>query len=294
MNTAGSSREVWVGRIETFATIAGPTSIVAALLFYFGYVATLARYAYFGVDLSALDLSFSELVLLGTEVIYVPLAAAILLALGVALVHHWARTALRRRGKRTLLRAVAGVLVAVGVVGFVRGALGVLLPTLARHEPPGITPMTFGFGLPIMGYGIWLLSAARGTGRQRRRTSPDALLIGLVIGLVALAVLGLFWATNTFASAYGRGRAAIMAEELHRRPAVVLDTQERLYLTVSGIVETALPNADGQRFRFRYRGLHLLTEGGGRLFLVPGEWSGRVATVVVPYDDSVRVVFFPR
>lgn len=284
----------WPGRVQALATVAAPASVVAALLFYFGYVATSARYEYFGIDLTALDLSFADLTLLGTEVVYIPFATLVILLITVMLVHRGVRAGLRDRGRRRMLRVAGIALVVAGVVFFARGVVGVLSPDVAGYLVAGLTPLAFGLGLPVAGYGWWLFRAAGSSGGTRVRRRADPLRWGVITGLLTMAVLGLFWSANTFAGAYGRGRAETMADELHLRPAVVLDTQERLYLTISGVQETALPPASNQRFRYRYRGLHLLTEAGGRLFLVPGVWSGRVASVVVPYDESVRVQFIPR
>ena len=110
-----------------------------------------------------------------------------------------------------------------------------------------------------------------------------------------LVVLSLFWLTNSFAGANGRGQAVIDAADLQSRPAVVLDTPERLYLDQPGVVERALPQADEQqlRYRYRYRGLRLLIAAGGRLFLVPDQWQDVSGVLVLPDDDQIRVRYVP-
>ena len=72
---------------------------------------------------------------------------------------------------------------------------------------------------------------------------------------------------------------------------VILDTQDRLFLTDGIVKETALPAQEDARFKFRYRGLRLLIHGDGKLFLVPEKWSPSDSTLLVPLDDSVRVQF---
>ena len=67
------------------------------------------------------------------------------------------------------------------------------------------------------------------------------------------------------------------ARELDRLPPVVLDTRERLFLPAGSVEETALPQEDESRFRYRYRGLRLLIQGDGRLFLV-----GDAAHIITP------------
>ena len=81
------------------------------------------------------------------------------------------------------------------------------------------------------------------------------------------------------------------ARHLDRLAPVILDTRERLFLADGTVEETALPVEEGDRFRYRYRGLRLLILGSDRLFLVPDAWSASDSTLVVPLDDSVRVQF---
>lgn len=283
-NSADDDKQVKPGfgkRLEAFASVAAPTTLATALLFYFGYVATLARYLHFGVDLSALNLTTTEFLLLGTEVIFPAIAVLLVLTAAGWATHRGVRQILAA-DRSPLTRGLAIVIIVVGAAMFVRGTIGLLSVAVARDEFPGITPLTFGLGLPLAAYGGWVL------GRAPRMPTV------LMIILVGVATLGLFWGTNSFAAAYGRGRANQVAAALHTRPAVVLDTKERLYLTLPGVTETALPASEGQTFRFRYRGLHVLIAAGGRLFLVPAQWNAASDTVVVvPYSDAVRIQFSP-
>jgi hypothetical protein len=68
---------------------------------------------------------------------------------------------------------------------------------------------------------------------------------------------------------------------LAERPSVVLDTKERLYLRFPGAEE------------IRYRGLRLLIEANGKLFLIPERWRQGGGVLVVPHDDSSRAQFEP-
>ncbi|MBB5955893.1 hypothetical protein FHS29_002474 [Saccharothrix tamanrassetensis] len=292
MTTRASRTEsgTLLDRLQSFATIAAPTTLVAALLFYFGYVSTLVRYEYFGVDLNALDLSTIELLLLGTEVIFPPVAGLLtLLVLG--LVAHRGVRALVRRPRSWAPKVVGALLSVLGAALFARAVVGILVVRVSRDEFPGVTAISLGLGLPLLVYGVWTYRYHAGPKRGRSRSS-DAL---LVTALGAIVVLGLFWATNNFAAAYGRGRAAELAAALHTRPLVVLDLEQQLYLPdgIRGVHQFPLPNSDGRRFRVRCQGLRLLTEAGGRLFLVPDQWTGTRRTVVVPYDESVRIQFLP-
>jgi hypothetical protein len=252
-----------------------------------------ARYLYFGVDLAALDLTTFEVLLHGAEALYVPIAALLILALGTFLTIRGARRLMERGRNRRLLLVLSIITVVLGTAALVRGAIGVVVPTVSQHEFPGTTATGLGISLALIHGGTRMLRSTKSKTprRPRKRGTTDVIVTTCSL---AMAVLGLFWATNSFAAAYGRGLAEATAEQLtSSRPTVIIDTEERLYSTVPEITETALPVAEGQKFKYRYRGLHLLTEAGGRLFLVSGADKGRSGTIVLPYNDSVRIQFTP-
>src|SRR4051794_26460224 len=63
----------WSNLLDQLSAVAGvvaPTTVLTALLYYYGYVATYARFAYFGVDLATLRLPTQELVLRSVAVLY--------------------------------------------------------------------------------------------------------------------------------------------------------------------------------------------------------------------------------
>lgn len=104
-----------------------------------------------------------------------------------------------------------------------------------------------------------------------------------------IVALGLFWATNSLAAAYGRGQAVDFVSRLPARPQVTLDSTERLYLPPEA-AEYTLPAEPGQRFRYRYRNLRLLVASDDRLFLLPAVWRPRDGVVlVVQQSDSIRI-----
>lgn len=278
----------WGGLLEHLSTIAGvvaPTTVLTALLYYYGYVATYARYDYFGVDLATLRLPTQDLVLRSVAVLYVP--CAVLLGLGIAylVVRNATRAALRSEAQHARLRWIGRVAVAVGVVLLVRAGVGIVFPRVAETEFPATTPMALGAGVTAVLYGLHL---RRRTAHPRAEIPPQGTVVLLAAGIV---VLSLFWAANSFAAAYGAGQAEADSEALAERPAVTLDTKERLYLNDACAEETALPTDTDQSFRYRVRGLRLLAVGSDRLFLVPDRWREGCDVLVVPDDDSVRLQY---
>jgi hypothetical protein len=129
-------------------------------------------------------------------------------------------------------------------------------------------------------FGEWY--ASRATTSLRRAATA---------AVVCVAIGGLFWATTSFAWAVGQGRGYDYAVQLPRRPAVILYTKEPLPDVPETVEAEALP-ADG--FRYRYAGLRLLLAANDRLFLVPAQWTERSRTLVIPYDDDIRIDLEPQ
>ncbi|WP_433249749.1 hypothetical protein ACQPYK_02935 [Streptosporangium sp. CA-135522] len=281
---AGQGRQL-ENRLVAVAGVLAPTTVIGGLLLYFGYVATYARFLYFGVEFEVVDLAPQDLVLLGVEALYVPLGLIILVVLAGVLLYLLAWPAYGDRVGRRARVVVTVAAVAVGVALTIRGIMGVVVPEIAATERPiALTPLSMAVGVLLLTAGQRLL--LRALGRAPHRAERAALL--LAAGVV---VLSLIWATNSFAHATGRGQAVTQLERLPQRPEVILDTKEALEIVVPGVREHRLKK--GKAFRYRYRGLRLLAESNGRLFLVPATWAEHHGTLVVPLDSAVRVQFVP-
>lgn len=247
-------------------------------------------FGYFGVTMGSLGLSTEDFLLKSVAALYVPLG----LLLPLALLGAWGRPLVRRqlqsRTRDVRWRIGAIVVMVCGALLFACGLAGVVFPGISRSEPIATTPVCLGMGLGAVAYARHLLGALMPSGRRRGRRWTEPLELTAVLGLV---VLSTFWAANSFAAAYGTGRGEQLAERLSNRPAVVVDTTERLHADDDCLEENALPVTADQRFRYRYLGLRLLAESGGRLFLLPEGWeSGSGAVLVVSADSNVRLQFY--
>ncbi len=262
-----------------------PATLLSSLLFYFGYVSSRAEYRYFGLDVDTIGLSTQGFVMRSPQALLVPLLAICLGAAALVLLH---LATLRHplpvaavRG--LLLLGVAGVLAGLVLVGGY-AAFGDWAPY------PLVTPLLLAGGSAGVLYAMRLPGAPAST----RSADPDSR--GLRRAVLACALVAIvacvFWATATLAEWTGRGNGMRLARHLDHLPPVILDTQERLFLTDGGTVrETALSSAEDDRFHFRYRGLRLLIQGDGLMFLVPERWSPSASTLLVRLDGSVRVQF---
>jgi hypothetical protein len=277
----GSAVERWTGILSS---VVAPVTLVTGLLFYFGYVSSRAQFLYFGVDVDTIGLSTQDYVMRSPQALLVPL---LVIAIGAALL-----LLAHRRLRRTPLPA--GVLrVALWCAGLVLvTGLALLLgyPLVASWPPYAlVTPLLIAAGTAGV---VYLLRMPGAPGRRPAAEDRAPWVGPAVLGLALVVVATcLFWATATVAQWSGDGLAKRTARELGQLPAVILDTTERLYLTDPVVEETALPQQEGETYRYRYRGLRLLIQGPDAMYLVPETWSASNSTLRVPFDDTVRVQF---
>ncbi|KJY30721.1 MULTISPECIES: hypothetical protein [Streptomyces] len=283
----GTGIRPWRNWVVTLATLVAPTTFIGALLLYFGYAYTDALYEHFGVDAATLGFSTQDYALRSAGALYIPAGTALTVALAGVLVYYAART-VGSRGTPgpPWLRLTPYLLSAGGAVLFVVGMLG----GFGAWEAGAMdTPLLLGSGLVLIVYGrvlaFRLADAAYPVARER-------LALALVVALVGLCS---FWAAHAYAKEHGDDDARYLAHHLWLRPAVTLDTVERLYFPPGQVRETRLPpSGTPQRFRFRYEGLRLLAEANGRMFLIPEDWATRGGSVlIVPANDTVRVALSP-
>jgi hypothetical protein len=286
----GLGFEKWMGFLSSFVA---PLTLVTALLFYFGYVSTREFFRYFGVDVDIIGLSSQEFVMRSPGALFIPVMVLTLLAALAILGHRTLRKRLARRERATQMRVIAGF-AWTGIAFVLAGlALAFVVPFL-----PGwtygqlLTPLFLAIGAGLAAYAAATV----------RRLDPAAGGRTVVVLLVLVMVAGTFWSTATIAQWWGLGQARSLAADLRTLPAVVLDTRDRLYPGNDDITFQQLGEAASvddatvapPAFGYRYFGLRLLAQGGGRLYLVPDRWSPDASTIVVPYDDvRVRFRFVP-
>lgn len=283
---AQAGQETISARVQKLTEAVGPTTLATALLIWFGYLATRARFDYFGISLDMTGLSNQSLLLYGLEVVYVPAALiclGALLFIGVHAVVSWRLT--RRPGDVTNTFMAAG-LALVGVILIARALIGMFLQDPTTSVVFDTTQLALAFGPAAAAYGVHV----HGKNRGRPLMSPRLARYG-VLCVLGLAVAGLFWAATTLAWLYGTGRGEQDARELPKRAEVILDVKEPLRDIPSGITHIPLSTTGKDpSFAHRYRGFRVLLASGGRLFLVGSGWKlGRDQTIVVPYDSSIRI-----
>jgi hypothetical protein len=271
--------------LEALGLVTAPATLLGALALYFGAVYTNAQAFYFGIDAAMLGLSGQEYVLRSVDALFVPVGALVLGGLALLGAHRVLDRSLGAGQRPRLLSAVTWTMGSVGALMFGVAVVAVFRP-LPLRTPFLFAPLSEVSGIVMLGYAFRLHSRpARGQHRSWV-SRANALLVGVLV------IVGLFWGCTDYARALGRGRAQLLHAGLSARPGVVVYSVQRLHLEGDGVEETALVEEGANEFRFRYAGLRLFTRAGGRLFLLPAQWSvadGRA--LIVPDDEHVRVEF---
>jgi hypothetical protein len=278
--------------LQLISTMIAPTTLVTALLFYFGWVRTNTLFQYFGVEANMLRYSTSDYLLRSVEASFIPMGAVIILTLAAFGAHQIVKVALLKtssRGRRRFAIATA----TLGAAAVIRGLIGIAVPSIAARDFL-VSPVCLGLGALLSVYAATLWQRSHPTDRAINAqgpqfwasVTPTRVLTGLIV------VMSLFWATTEYAQAVGRGLATAIVHDLDRRPAVVLYSRQPLLLE-SPVKLDVLPDPSGNGYRYRYSGLRLLTESSGRVILLPDDWQRNKGPAIVLEENGLRLEMYP-
>ncbi|WP_158714604.1 MULTISPECIES: hypothetical protein [unclassified Streptomyces] len=320
-----------VGRLGMIiGAIAAPTSLITALLYYFGYYHAYWFFAYFGVNSSVLGFGTTDYLMRSLDALWVPMtvtAAAGLLAF-------WAHDMLRGRlGAEAWIRAMRYVVPATLSLGLLL-ALGGLWSTFTQtflNRVLVLAPLSLSIGVTLLAYALHLKRTVLPTALSPSPADPDdappagtsgppdndhqdtdqtdppddthgtvtphprpewAALAEWAVILV-LVGLGLVWAANDYAASVGETRARRYAAELENYPSAVLYGERSLSISAPGVRETRCHD-DKAAYAYRYDGLTLVMESGRQYVLLPYRWTpADGVALVIPRSNSVRLEFGP-
>lgn len=266
--------------LRGIATFVAPTSLITALLVYFGWVWTDSLSRYLGLDESLFPFSTRDYVLRSLDPAFAPLLTLLL----ATLVAQWAHGALIRRIDRGRSTAFIPSLAAAAAV-----LLVVTLVTVAFGKDGGnnlFTPMGMFTGIALLAYAASLAAARRRRATKARLPPSGGSMTRLVVVLLLLAV-ALFWEVSIYADYTGNRAGRELIDTLHCRPDAIVYSDQRLRV---GVAEEVLGEA-GAPDSFRYTGLKLLLRSGGRYFLLPVDWAADPRTIVLPDSSAQRLEF---
>ncbi|MFB9892415.1 hypothetical protein [Planobispora takensis] len=277
---------------QVLAKVVAPTTLVTALMVYFGWARASVTYRVFGLDQSVLGLSLQDYLFRSIDATIEPLAG-LLLAVMIAIPVHLLLTGLFSRLRAAARWAVAAV-AAAGAGACLAGLAGITGLGRYRSEWP-IVPMSLGLGVMLIGYAVHLHSLTSGRRLWPGGESPP-LRTARRVAFMGLLILTALWSAAVYAQNRGVDVARDLVVDARRLPGVVVYAPERLPIEGPGVQESALPVPPGDRPRHRYRydGLRLLIHAGRQYFLLPVCWrgDGRSRVIGLPDDKTLRLEFF--
>jgi hypothetical protein len=277
--------------LEKLSLVIAPPTLIVALAFWFGWTMTNARSAYFGIDGSMLGFSTTDYVLRSADAAFVPIAVVFLASFMAIILHGLMQRAVTGQGLKAVRRvAITGAMLGIVLTVFGVWAMFEPLPVRTNYLVP---PVILGLGPSLIAYSWWTLRHVMAPNKKEvDRVVPMWERSGYVIA-VALALLGVFWASSLYASALGRGRAEALAENLSSRPAVTVFSTKSLGINAEGVTVTKI-TTDSSAYKFRYSGLRLLIRSANKYFLVNEGWSHeRGVTIVLQDTPDIRLEFTP-
>ncbi len=264
---------------KLFKEVVAPTTLVTAVLFYFGWSHAYWFFHYFGVNSTVLGLTASDYLMRGFDGLFVPLVV-----LAVAgLVAVWARGLLAGRlGRHTIPRWLPLALGGAGIALCANGLSRVVVVT-PLNRPLAVAPVSLAAGVVSLTVAVRLATAG-----QPRSEVAGLVEYGAIFVLVGMS---LFWAAADYSAAVGRSRAAQFVRELPAHPEAVLYSEHSLNMTADGVTGVRCRDPEAA-YQYRYDGLALVLQSDDQYVLVPKDWSrSEGVAMVLPRNDSVRLEF---
>jgi hypothetical protein len=273
-------------------SVVAPTTLLTALMLYFGRLHATGLCDYFGMHYTVLDLTAQDYLVRSADGFIVPLVMVV----GTALVALWAHQllvgALPAAARQIMLRAlipfaaIAGMaLVVLAIADTVAGGIFDIFP-----EGRGLSLSS---GVLLLAYTTRL---ARLLAVERRRglvvwRVPGGLIVAEWTAVFILVSVGLFWAVGNYAWGVGTGRAQQFEASLSTLPDVVLYSEKGLGLEAPGVHKLQCQDSE-TAYRFRYDGLKMVLQSGNQYLLLPAGWSHTAgAAILIPRKDTLRLEF---
>ena len=252
--------------LRVAGSVAGQTTLVIALLFYFGWARTQTLLNYFGISAAIAHLSVNDYVLRSLNITIRLLVILGLLTLLFLSGHRWLVTALAAQRYPSLARFTMLACVVPGFLLCVVGVLGFYNWVTYSTQYPFV-PVTLAVGITLVGYGFHIRTLAAADPQPHRWSARTQ-----IATLVVLNIAFIFWAVAVYASITGQRSAYLLASNLGAQPGVIVYSEKSLDLTAPG-VKVQQPPGNDSHYRYRYSNLKLLFYSNGRYFLLPIGWK---------------------
>ncbi len=277
-------------------SIVAPTTLVVALLYYFGWARTSAEAHALGMDDSLFGYSTQDYILRSISSMYWPLFIGAVALLGGLVVHGvvtaWLDDDPTDPRRIRYARILTAVLTIVGVVLIILGTMGAHVTYPSRFVSLA-APVAVMISIVVLAYAAHLFllyGPGLGRGELARGARPLAPLAWSLV--TVLFFLSAFWTVSHYAGIRGVDLAAQADQEVAFQPNVTIYSAKRLYLEPP-VTETVLPDPTNAAYRYRYSGLKLLFRAEHNYFLRPSDPNDQ-RNIIVADSSDLRFEFSPN
>ncbi len=276
--------------LKFIGSIVAPTTLVTALLFYFGVLYAVGYYRYFGVNFTVLDLPMQGLLILSASTAIVPLAVLAIATLVALWLYRLPTRRLFGRLPRRVWRGLGGILIIVGLILLALTAIDAFLIRVYSDTFAEARGVSLAAGVLGLGYAAHIRRSLM-PDPSPRKTPSQTVVIARWASRFVLVSVGLFWAVGSYAIKVGASDAQGLASDLECVAEVTLYSEKSLNLETAGVREERTTDAESA-YGFRYPGLKLIPQSGQQYLLIPADWSPAVRpAILLTRDDSLRLEF---
>lgn len=179
--------------VRILGAIVAPTTVLTAILFYFGWSRAYYFYDYFGVDATLLGLTTQDYLQLSVDGLFVPLTVAACAGLVVL----WGRMLLCVH-IASVPRILLPLTAVAGLILFLNGLSRIFTDTVF-NRPPAVAPLSLAAGALLLVY------------VPRLSRSPRPRWVSVLEWAVVFVLVGvsLFWSANDYSAAAIHARAGV-------------------------------------------------------------------------------------
>jgi hypothetical protein len=279
--------------LKIVGTVVAPTTLLTALMFYFGRQWATGFFRYFGVQPTVLDLTIQDYLIRSVDGLIIPLIIVVGAALVALWIHRLQLEALPAGARRIMLGVLMPSAALAGLVLVTLALADVSKPVFPETYPEA-RGLSFSIGVLLLAYAVRLLRLFTSQRRPAQPLrAPGAVVVAEWGALFILVSVGLFWAVGDYANLVGTGRAQQIEATLPGSADVVAYSEKRLSLQAPGVREVTCQDPDAA-YRFRYEGLKLVLQSGNQYLFLPAGWThANGTTIVLPRSEALRLEFSP-
>lgn len=279
--------------LKIVGSVVAPTTLLTALMYYFGRLEAAGFVWYLGPQVTVLDLTVQDYLVNSVDGLILPLmvvAGAVLLALWV----HQLLLGARPAGARPAV--LRGLMASAAIAGFVLVSLAMADILMGAVFPPSFPEgrgLSLSIGVLLLTYAarLWRLFIAERRPNQVRRRVPGTVVVAEWGAIFILVSVGLFWAVGSYAIGVGKTHARQLEASLPTISDVVAYSEKRLNLQAPGVREVMCQDPEAA-YRFRYEGLKLVIQSGNQYLFLPSGWThANGAAILIPRNEALRLEF---